>query len=174
MWIVHFFRQFPPRHKYELESTIEARHFTGECKSPLSVMLALLINMVRPVKRMGYQGVINRFFIDTRAATGELPASKPPDQAAFQKAGRNSPWVSSRAFKGRQWPVAPYLAARFDSPKWRGFNLLAQTAPGRTWLGQRNWRSSLASPKGFRDPRWSTARSLPMSRSNEYGKKIGR
>lgn len=77
--IVDFFKQFLPRQKSELKSSIEARHFTRERRFTLPVILALLIDMIRPGKRMGRQGVINRFFNGTWVATGELPASKPPN-----------------------------------------------------------------------------------------------
>lgn len=136
--IVDFFKQFLPRHKSEMESSIDARHFTRERRFTLPVMLALLINMVRPGKRMGYQGVISPFFNDTRAATGELPSDKPPDKAAFQRARKKLPLDIIQSLYSKAVAMATDLAARFDSLKWRGFRVLAidGTRKNMPWSAQ--------------------------------------
>ncbi|WP_332307525.1 hypothetical protein [Desulfogranum mediterraneum] len=51
--------------------------------------MALLVNMVRPGKRFGYQEVINSFFSDTGLAHGQ--GVSPPDKAAFFRARKKLP-----------------------------------------------------------------------------------
>ena len=56
-------------------------------------MMALMLNLVRPGERDGYQEVINRFYSDSGLAHegGAGEASKPPDQAGFQRARKKIP-----------------------------------------------------------------------------------
>ena len=63
--ILNFFKHFFPGHKSEIDSSIKDKDFSRDRKLTLPVVPALLINMVRPGKGVGYQCVINRFFWST-------------------------------------------------------------------------------------------------------------
>ncbi|MFP3866786.1 MAG: hypothetical protein ACLFUU_01310 [Desulfobacteraceae bacterium] len=57
----------------------------------MEITLALIINLVRPGERVGYQKVIDRFFSETGLAFGNPESVKPPDQAAFHRARKKVP-----------------------------------------------------------------------------------
>jgi hypothetical protein len=66
-FLPEFIQQFLPD-RNSLESILDARYFTRERRLTLEVTLALLLNMVRPGERLGYQKIIDRFFSDTGLA----------------------------------------------------------------------------------------------------------
>ena len=54
-----------------IETFLDCRYFTRERRLTLEITLALMLNMVRPGERLGYQKVIDRFFSDTGLAFPE-------------------------------------------------------------------------------------------------------
>jgi len=123
--ILNFFKQFLPGHKSEIVSSIKDKDFSRDRKLTLPVVLALLINMVRPGKRVGYQGVIDRFFHDTKPLGDQTPSSKPPDQAAFQRARKKLPLDVIMGLFEKAVCMATTLAGRFESLRWKGHRVLA-------------------------------------------------
>jgi len=88
-------------------------------------MLALLINMVRPGKRTGYQAVINRFFHDAQINSGESDCVAPPDKAAFHRARKKLPLDVLHSLYAKAVDMATELAGSFEALRWRGFRVLA-------------------------------------------------
>ncbi len=89
-FLPEFIQKFLPD-RNSLESILDPRYFTRERHLTLEVTLALLLNMVRPGERVGYQKVIDRFFSDTGLAFAQAQVSKPPDKAAFNRARKKIP-----------------------------------------------------------------------------------
>ena len=56
----------------------------------MEITLALMLNLVRPGERVGYQKVIDRFFSETGLAFHDQVV-KPPDKAAFHRARQKIP-----------------------------------------------------------------------------------
>jgi Transposase DDE domain len=123
--ILNFFKHFFPGHKSEIDSSIKDKDFSRDRKLTLPVVLALLINMVRPGKRVGYQCVINRFFSDTGALANKDSSVKPPDQAAFHRARKKLPLDVIQGLFEKAVCMATSLAGRFASLTWKGHRVLA-------------------------------------------------
>lgn len=123
--ILNFFKQFLPSHKSEITSSIKDQDFSRDRKLTLPVVLALLINMVRPGRRVGYQGVINRFFHDAGLSGDGEPCARPPDQAAFHRARKKLPLDVIRGLFEKAVSMATALAGRFESLTWKGHRVLA-------------------------------------------------
>jgi len=79
-FLPEFLQQFLPD-RNSIESLLDTRYFTRERRLTLEITLALMLNMVRPGERVGYQKVIDRFFSDTGLAFAEAEIAKPPDKA---------------------------------------------------------------------------------------------
>ena len=63
-FLPEFLQQFLPDRK-SIETFLDCRYFTRERRLTLEITLALMLNMVRPGERLGYQKVIDRFFSGT-------------------------------------------------------------------------------------------------------------
>ncbi len=120
---LEFISRFLPQNRQDIDASFNDEDFTRKRKLPLAITLALLINMVRPGKRFGYQEVINRFFSDTGLAHEKGLA--PPDKAAFLRARKKVPLdVFSGLFK-KAVEKANSLASSCGGAKWNGFRLVA-------------------------------------------------
>lgn len=118
-----FISSFLPQHRKDLETSFAENDFSRDRKLPLPVTLALIINMVRPGKRFGYQEVINRFFSDTRLAHDQ--EIHPPDKSALFRARKKVPFeVFSELFQGAV-EKATELATLFAGSTWKGHRVLA-------------------------------------------------
>jgi Transposase DDE domain len=95
--ILNFFKQFLPGHKSKIISSIKDKDFSRDRKLTLPVVLALLINMVRP----------------------------PPDQAAFHRARKKVPLDVISGLFEKAVSMATALACRFESLTWKGHRVLA-------------------------------------------------
>jgi len=89
-FLPEFIQKFLPD-RQSLESLLDPRFFTRERLLTLEITLALVLNMVRPGERLGYQKVIDRFFSDTGLAFTQEEVIKPPDKAAFNRARKKLP-----------------------------------------------------------------------------------
>ena len=120
---LEFISRFLPQSRQDIDASFNGEDFTRNRKLPLAITLALLINMVRPGKRFGYQEVINRFFSDTGLAHEK--GLSPPDKAAFLRARKKVPLdVFSGLFKNAV-EQAHNLASSCGSARWNGFRLVA-------------------------------------------------
>ena len=118
-----FISRFLPQSRRDIDASFNDEDFTRKRKLPLAITLALLINMVRPGKRFGYQEVINRFFSDTGLAHDK--GLSPPDKAAFLRARKKVPLdVFSDLFK-KAVEKATGLALSCGGARWNGFRLVA-------------------------------------------------
>lgn len=120
---LEFISRFLPQSRQDIDASFNGEDFTRKRKLPLPITLALLINMVRPGKRFGYQEVINRFFSDTGLAHEK--GVSPPDKAAFWRARKKAPFdVFSGLFKNAV-EKANSLASSCGGARWNGFRLVA-------------------------------------------------
>jgi hypothetical protein len=123
--IVEFFTKLLPAKRTDVQAHIKGKDFSRERCLTLPVVLALLINMVRPGKRVGYQAILTRFFADAASHEVELPGSRPPDKAAFQRARHKVDPGLMREIFSNAVDFACGLSSRFESLKWNGFRTLA-------------------------------------------------
>ena len=104
---------------------LETRFFSGVRRLSLEITLALLLNMVRPGERVGYQKVIDRFFSETGLAFSAERYVKPPDKAAFQRARQKIPVKVCQLLFTEAVDYAQSLAAQHDHLTWNGFRVYA-------------------------------------------------
>jgi hypothetical protein len=118
-----FISGFLPQTRQDIDVSFAENEFSRDRKLTLPITIALIINMVRPGKRFGYQEVINRFFSDTGLAHDQGIA--PPDKAAFFRARKKVPFdVMSELFQGAV-NKATELAALLGVSTWNGHRVLA-------------------------------------------------
>jgi hypothetical protein len=120
---LEFISRFLPQSREDTDASFNDSDFTRNRKLPLAITLALLINMVRPGKRFGYQEVINRFFSDTGLAHDK--GSTPPDKAAFLRARKKVPFDVLSGLFEKAVEQATGLASSCGGAKWNGFRLVA-------------------------------------------------
>ena len=123
-FLPHFIQQFLPDRK-SLETLLDPRYFTRERRLNLEITLSLVLNMVRPGARVGYQQVIDRFFSDTGLAFPEERVVKPPDKAAFHRARRKIPVEVFQILFARATEYAQTLAQQQAKLTWNGFRVCA-------------------------------------------------
>jgi hypothetical protein len=91
----------------------------------LEVTLALVLNLVRPGERVGYQKVIDRFFSETGLAFSLDLGVKPPDKSAFQRARQKIPAKIFQILFTTAVDYAQSLAEQHDQLTWNGFRVYA-------------------------------------------------
>jgi hypothetical protein len=116
-------RDLPDRHS--LQSLLDTRFFSRVRRLSLEITLALLLNMVRPGERVGYQKVIDRFFSDTGLAFTNQKAAKPPDKAAFNRARKKVPVKVCQIMFAEASTYAQALARQQETLTWNGFRVYA-------------------------------------------------
>jgi len=119
-----FLQQFLPE-RNSIETLLDCRYFTRERRLTLEITLALMLNMVRPGERLGYQKVIDRFFSDTGLAFPEEEIAKPPDKAAFQRARKKVPPEILQIIFAKACEYAQSLARQHAKLTWNGFRVCA-------------------------------------------------
>ena len=119
-----FLLRFLPDRK-SLESILDTRFFSRARRLSLEITLALIINMVRPGERVGYQKVIDRFFSETGLAFTEPEVVKPPDKAAFNRARKKIPVKVCQILFAEALAYAQSLARQQAKLTWNGFRVYA-------------------------------------------------
>lgn len=123
-FLPEFLQQFLPD-RNSIESLLDTRYFTRERRLSLEITLALMLNMVRPGERVGYQKVIDRFFSETGLAFAEAEIAKPPDKAAFQRARKKVPPEVLQIIFAKACEYAQSLARQHAKLTWNGFRVCA-------------------------------------------------
>ena len=123
-FLPEFIQQFLPD-RDSLESILEAGDFTRDRRLTLEITLSLLLNMVRPGERLGYQKVIDRFFSDTGLAFDQEEVVKPPDKAAFNRARKKIPPAVCQIMFAQACEYAQSLARAHAKLTWNGFRVCA-------------------------------------------------
>ncbi|OYV66426.1 MAG: hypothetical protein B7Z74_11120, partial [Deltaproteobacteria bacterium 21-66-5] len=119
-----FLQRFLPDSKSPVDSSNPTKHFTRDRRLPLPVVLALILNMVRPGKRVGYDEVITRFFHQTGHEKGKARV-KPPHKSAFCRARKKLPSDVLPALFERALAHARELAENFWENTWKGRRVFA-------------------------------------------------
>jgi hypothetical protein len=123
-FLPEFIHKFlPPRES--LHSLLDERFFSRQRRLNLATTLALVLNMVRPGERLGYQKVVDRFFSETGLAFPDQEAIKPPDKAAFQRARKKIPVEVFQILFAQATDYAQSLARQHTKLTWNGFRVLA-------------------------------------------------
>ena len=84
----------------------------------------MILNMVRPGSRVGYQKVIDRFFSETGLAH-KSETFIPPDKSAFIRARHKLPLDAITSLYERAVDKSQELAAPLAHVRWKGFRVLA-------------------------------------------------
>jgi hypothetical protein len=123
-FLPEFLQQFLPD-RNSIETFLDCRYFTRERRLTLEITLALMLNMVRPGERLGYQKIIDRFFSNTGLAFPEQEIVKPPDKAAFQRARKKVPPEVLQIIFAKACEYAQSLVRQRDKLTWNGFRVCA-------------------------------------------------
>jgi hypothetical protein len=119
-YLPEFIHRFLPE-RSQLDDVLEPRHFSRQRRFTLVVTISLLLNMVRPGLRDGYQKVIDRFFSHTH----EGDSHKAPDQAAFARARKKLPRAVLEELFDKGVTAAQALAATSTALLWKGMRVFA-------------------------------------------------
>jgi len=125
LFSLDFLNGLIPTHKTDTQSPIKSKDFSRDRKLTLPLVIAIIINMVRPGKRFGYQEVINRFYSDTGLAHQEDFDGSPPDKAAFCRARQKLPLDVLREIFSKAVSKAEEMANQIGETTWHGFRVLA-------------------------------------------------
>ena len=121
-FLPEFIQRFLPDRE-SLASLFDPRFFTRDRRLSLELTLALMLNMVRPGERVGYQKVIDRFFSETGLAFPEQEIIKPPDKAAFNRARKKIPVKVCQILFAEAVECAQALAQQQEKLTWKGFRV---------------------------------------------------
>ena len=125
LFSLQFFQDILPKHKADTSAPIRSKDFSRERKLTLPIVLSLIINMIRPGKRFGYQEVLNRFYSDTGLAHQGGSDQKPPDKGAFCRARQKLPLDLFRELFANAVTKAEEMATQLGETTWHGFRVLA-------------------------------------------------
>ena len=123
-FLPEFILRFLPDRK-SLQSLLDIRFFSRVRRLSLEITLALMLNMVRPGERVGYQKVIDRFFSETGLAFSHHKVVKPPDKAAFHRARQKVPVEVCQILFAEAVAYAQSLARQHEKLTWNGFRVYA-------------------------------------------------
>lgn len=127
LFSLQFFQELLPKRKTDTQAPIRSKDFSRERRLTLPIVLSLILNMIRPGKRFGYQEVLNRFFSDTGLAHQEQEGAdqKPPDKGAFCRARQKLPLDLFRELFANAVTKAEEMATQLGETTWHGFRVLA-------------------------------------------------
>lgn len=132
------------------------RDFSRKRKLTLEITLAVLINMVRPGKRDGYQKVIDRFYSDTQLAFENEEYQKPPDKAAFHRARKKIPFTVMEGLFDKATTFAQQLAETNSSLLWKGLRVFAIDGTKKNLPDSPQLRDFFEAPDGANFPQMLT------------------
>ena len=120
--IMNFAQRLIPQGREDLETPIRAGYFTRGGRLKLPITLGLMVNLVRPGERVGYQELIDRFYSDTGLAEADKPRGydRPPDQAAFCRARGKLPREVFQEIFGNAVEDAQERAEGLGTCRWKG------------------------------------------------------
>lgn len=124
LFLPEFIHRFLPDRK-SLESLLDTRFFSRVRRLSLEITLALMLNLVRPGERVGYQKVLDRFFSETGLAFSHNQVVKPPDKAAFHRARQKIPVKVCQILFAEAVAYAHSLARQQDKLTWNNFRVYA-------------------------------------------------
>jgi hypothetical protein len=156
LFSLQFFQDFLPRHKTHTQASIRSKDFSRERRLTLPIVLSLIINMIRPGKRLGYQEVLNRFYSDTGLAHQEGSDGKPPDKAAFCRARQKLPLDLFQELFSRAVTKAKAMAAQLGETTWHGFRVLAIDGTKKTMPYSEQLEAFFGIPSGSSFPQMLT------------------
>jgi hypothetical protein len=155
LFLPDFINNFlPPRES--LHSLLDQRFFSRDRRLNLETTLSLVLNMVRPGERVGYQKVIDRFFSDTGLAFPEQEIIKPPDKAAFQRARKKIPVEVFQTLFAKTTDSAQSLARQHSKLNWNGFRVLAIDGTKKNLPDSEELRGIFDAPEGAHFPQMIT------------------
>ena len=123
-FLPEFIQRFLPDRK-SLAPLLDTRSFSRVRRLNVEITLALMLNLVRPGERVGYQKVIDRFFSDTGLAFPDQEVVKPPDKAAFHRARKKIPVKVCQIIFAEAVDYAQSLARQQEKLTWNGFRVYA-------------------------------------------------
>lgn len=156
LFSLQFFQDLLPKHKTDTQAPIRSKDFSRERRLTLPVVLSLIINMIRPGKRFGYQEVLNRFYSDTGLTHQEGSDQKPPDKGAFCRARQKLPLDLFRELFSGAVTKAQEMAAKLGETTWHGFRVLAIDGTKKTMPYSEQLEAFFGIPSGSSFPQMLT------------------
>jgi len=154
-FLPEFIHRFLPD-RNSLESLLDNRFFSRVRRLSLEITLALLLNLVRPGERVGYQKVIDRFFSETGLAFFPDLCLKPPDKAAFHRARQKIPVKVCQILFAEAVAYAQSLAGQHDKLTWNGFRVYAIDGTKKTLPASDELRDFFEAPHHAHSPQMIT------------------
>ena len=130
--------------------------FSRNRRLTLEITLAVLINMVRPGKRDGYQKVIDRFYSDTQHAFQKQESQKPPDKSAFFRARKKIPFTIMEDLFDKTTNFARQLAEKDCSLLWKSFRVFGIDGTKKNLPDSPQLRDCFEAPDGANFPQMLT------------------
>jgi hypothetical protein len=113
----------------------------------LEITLSLMLNMVRPGERVGFQKVIDRFFSETGLAFSHQKVVKPPDKAAFHRARKKIPVEVCQILFAAAVASAPSLARQQEKRTGNGCRGYARDGAKKNLPDREELRDFFAAPR---------------------------
>jgi hypothetical protein len=123
-FLPEFILQFLPDRE-SIKSLIDNHCFSRDRRLSFEITLSLMLNMVRPGERVGYQKVIDRFFSETGRAFTNGDSVVPPDKGAFCRARKKIPVKVCQILFANASEYALSLAQKNNAFTWKGFQVYA-------------------------------------------------
>ena len=139
-----------------LQSLLDTRFFSRVRRLSLEITLALMLNMVRPGERVGYQKVIDRFFSETGLAFSHQKVVKPPDQAAFHRASKKIPVAVCQILFAAAVASGPSLARQHEKRTGNGCRGYARDGTKKNLPDREELRDFFAAPRHAHFPQMVT------------------
>ncbi len=149
-----FFHWLLPSSPRETDASFAPGAFSRKRCLTLPVVLGLVINMVRPGRRRGYQEVIDRFYSESglMAANRARGLDKPPDKSAFLRARRKVPLAVFQDLFTRAGDEAIRLSEALGCHRWHGFRVWAVDGTKKTLPGSDELAEAFGIPPGASFP----------------------
>jgi hypothetical protein len=154
-FLPEFIQRFLPD-RQSIESLLDHRSFSRLRRFSLEITMAIMLNMVRPGQRVGYQNVINRFFSETGIAFTHQTEIKPPDKAAFNRARKKIPVKVLQILFAESVEYAQLLAKENTKLTWNGFRVYAIDGTKKNLPASRELREYFGAPQHAHFPQLIT------------------
>jgi hypothetical protein len=155
-FLPEFIQRFLPN-RQSIEPLMDNRFFSRQGRFSLEITIALLLNMVRPGRRVGYQNVINRFFSETDLAFTDQTEIKPPDKSAFNRARKKIPVEVFEALFTKTVAYAQSLAKNNAKLTWNGYRVYAIDGTKKNLPNSKELRDYFSAPSHAHFPQLITS-----------------
>lgn len=154
-FLPEFIQRFLPD-RQSIQSLLDPRSFSRQGRLSLEITIALLLNMVRPGQRVGYQKIIDRFFSETGMAFPDQEIIKPPDKSAFNRARNKVPVSVIQILFAESVDYGQTLVKKHGKLSWNGYRVYAIDGTKKNLPDSEELREYFGAPHGANFPQLIT------------------